>query len=199
MIYSVRGTLIASGVNFAVVECGGVGYKMSVSLNTATRLPQQNKEAMLYTYLYVREDAEELFGFYSQEELESFKLLIGISGVGPKAALSILSDMSPQKMAAAIAAGDAKAFTKASGVGMKLASRIALELKDKITTEDIVGTREEGGEVRADAGNIGEAVAALIALGYTASEATAAAAKYPADASVNDIIKGCLKDMSSFR
>ena len=201
MIYSVRGDLLESGVNYAVVECGGVGYYLSASANTIATLPRAGEEVKLYTYMNVREDAVELFGFHSKNELHSFKLLISISGVGPKAALSILSDMTPEKMTVAIAAGDARSFTQSAGVGMKTASRIVLELKDKITNEDLIPmSRSDGADIgRAATGNIGEATAALIALGYTAGEAASAASKYSPDTPVNEIIKGCLKDMSKFR
>ena len=130
MYYSVRGNVIHLGQNIAVVECGGVGYKCQTTINTLKNL-KLNAEAKLYTYLNVREDAMELFGFYTEEELSAFKTLIGVSGVGPKVGIAILSVLSPQQIALAIASDDLKSITMAPGVGKKLAQRIVLELKDK--------------------------------------------------------------------
>ena len=133
MIYSVRGRLAVKELGFAVVECGGVGYGCRTSYNTVAQLGEIGSEAMLYTYLYVREDVVELFGFATQQELSCFKLLISVSGVGPKAATAILSDVTPERFAFLVASGDSKAFTKTKGIGAKTAQRIVLELKDKIS------------------------------------------------------------------
>ena len=132
MIYSVTGTLVHTEPGAAVVDVGGVAFKCMTSMNTLRSLPRLSEKATLYTYLNVREDALDLFGFATKGELSCFKLLTAISGVGPKVGLAILSQLTPEDVAMAAAAGDAKRFTKASGVGPKLAQRIVLELKDKV-------------------------------------------------------------------
>ena len=197
MIYSVTGKLICVEPGFAVVEAGGVGYRCSTTTNTLTKLPGRGKEATLLTHLYLREDVLELFGFYTEEELRCFRLLIGVSGVGPKAALAILSVLTPQKLMLAIAAGDAKAV-KVPGVGPKLSQRIVLELRDKFSAEDLAGG---GGDLSfLAAGEIpsaqGEAVAALVSLGYSQTEAAAAIAKLDPALPVDGLIKGALKRLS---
>ena len=138
MIYSVTGKLVCVEPGFAVVEAAGVGYRCSTTTSTLAKLPPRGKEVTLLTHLYLREDLLELFGFYTEEELRCFRLLIGVSGVGPKAALAILSVLTPQKLMLAIAAGDAKAV-KVPGVGPKLSQRIVLELRDKFSPEDLSG------------------------------------------------------------
>ena len=124
MYYSVRDDLIHADPKMAVIECGGGGYKCHITMNTARQLPPVGQEAMLYTVLNVREDALELFGFASQGELTCFKQLTAVSGVGPKVGLAILSELSPERVALAVAAGDFKSLTKAQGVGAKLAQRM---------------------------------------------------------------------------
>ena len=196
MIYSLRGELAVKGPDFLVIDCGGVGYRCSATLNTLASLPAGG-EVFVYTYMLVREDAVELFGFANERELECFRLLIGVSGVGPKSALSVLSDMNPDKFALAIAAGDVKAFTKAQGVGAKTAQRILLELKDKITRDTV--SFAITGSAASDpiaAGSAAEAIAALAALGYSQSEAAAAVAKLDQSLSVNDMIKAALKALA---
>ncbi|MCH5301050.1 MAG: Holliday junction branch migration protein RuvA, partial [Ruminococcus sp.] len=131
MLYSVRGNLIHTEPNVAVVECGGVGFKCNTTMNTLKQI-KLNTEVTLYTYLNVREDAMELFGFSTNTELSTFKTLIGVSGVGPKVGLAILSVLTPNQVALAIASNDVKSITLAQGVGNKLAQRIVLELKDKL-------------------------------------------------------------------
>ena len=202
MIYSVTGKLICVEPGFAVVEAGGVGYRCSTTTNTLTKLPGRGKEATLLTHLYLREDVLELFGFYTEEELRCFRLLIGVSGVGPKAALAILSVLTPQKLMLAIAAGDAKAV-KVPGVGPKLSQRIVLELRDKFSAEDLAGgvTGGGGGDLSfLAAGEIpsaqGEAVAALVSLGYSQTEAAAAIATLDPALPVDGLIKGALKRLS---
>ncbi len=132
MLYSVRGTLVHLEPRMAVVECGGVGFRCQITMNTARQLPALGAEALLYTILNVREDAMELFGFADQSELRCFQQLTAVSGVGPKAAIAILSELSPDRIAVAVAGGDYKSLTRAQGVGPKLAQRIVLELKDKV-------------------------------------------------------------------
>ena len=169
MYYSVRGNVIHLGQNIAVVECGGVGYKCQTTINTLKNL-KLNAEAKLYTYLNVREDAMELFGFYTEEELSAFKTLIGVSGVGPKVGIAILSVLSPQQIALAIASDDLKSITMAPGVGKKLAQRIVLELKDKFKINTNSENVIKGAKTTATVGNIPKAIEALSVLGYTAAE-----------------------------
>lgn len=199
MLYSVRGTLIHRETNMAVVECGGVGYQCFVTLNTARQLPQLGSEVMLYTILNVREDAAELFGFADNNELACFKMLTSVNGVGPKAGLAILSELTPERVVLAIASGDYKALTRAQGVGPKLAQRIALELKDK------VGLPSAGGGIVTDSGapvggvnasgNAAEAVGALTMLGFTAGEASAAVAKLDSELSVEEMVRQALRTL----
>ena len=201
MIDSVTGNLIAVEPGCAVVEAAGVGYRCSTTTSTLAKLPPRGKEVTLLTHLYLREDLLELFGFYTEEELRCFRLLIGVSGVGPKAALAILSVLTPQKLMLAIAAGDAKAV-KVPGVGPKLSQRIVLELRDKFSAEDLAGGVTGGGGdlsflapaegPRAQ----GEAVAALVSLGYGQTEAAAAIAKLDPALPVDGLIKGALKRLS---
>ena len=201
MIYSVTGKLLLVEPGFAVVEAGGVGYRCSTTTSTLAKLPPRGQEVTLLTHLYLREDVLELFGFFTEEELRCFRLLIGVSGVGPKAALAILSTLTPQKLMLAIAAGDAKAV-KAPGVGPKLSQRIILELRDKFSTEDLTGgvAAAGGGGLSFLAGEDssaqGEAVAALVSLGYGQTEAAAAIAKLDASLAVDELIKGALKRLS---
>ena len=169
MYYSVRGNVIHLGQNIAVVECGGVGYKCQTTINTLKNL-KLNSEAKLYTYLNVREDAMELFGFYTEEELSAFKTLIGVSGVGPKVGIAILSVLSPQQIALAIASDDLKSITMAPGVGKKLAQRIVLELKDKFKINTNSESVIKGAKTTAAVGNIPKAIEALSVLGYTAAD-----------------------------
>ena len=132
MIYSVTGTLVHTEPGAAIVDVGGVAFRCMTSMNTLRCLPKLSEKTTLYTYLNVREDALDLFGFATKGELSCFRLLTTISGVGPKVGLAILSQLTPEDVALAAAAGDAKRFTKANGVGPKLAQRIVLELKDKV-------------------------------------------------------------------
>ena len=131
MFYSVRGKLIYSGKNFAVVECGGVGYRCYTSLTTQNQLPSINSEVMLYTHLLVREDAMELYGFSTLKELECFEMLITVSGVGAKMALAVLSVLPVERFVLAVASSDVTSISQAQGVGKKKAERIILDLKDK--------------------------------------------------------------------
>ena len=132
MYYSLRGTLLVKELGTVVVECGGVGYRVAVPAGSYARFPAVGEEAMVYTYLSVREDAMELFGFPTEAELTTYKMLVSVSGVGPKVGLAILSDLSADTAMTAIAAGDYKPLPAAAGVGPKVAQRIVLELKDKV-------------------------------------------------------------------
>lgn len=197
MYYSVRGKLIHTELGLAVIECGGVGYKCFVSMNTQRTLPRIGEEAMLYTHLNVREDAMDLFGFATNAELGCYKMLTNISGVGPKVGLAILSEMTPDTIAMAAAAGDSKAFARANGVGPKLAQRITLELKDKV--KGIFGTVGDDAPVINNASsNAAAAVQALGALGYSTSEAAAAVGKIDSGLKTEEIIRLALKALSKF-
>ena len=196
MIYSVRGNLILMDAGYAVVECGGVGYRVQTSITTQKQL-KLNTETMLYTYMNVREDAMELFGFATKGELSTFKMLIGITGVGPKVALAILSDLTSEQIAMCVSSGDSKTLTRANGVGPKLAQRIVLELKDKIKgVVDTAGFDVSKGSVIADTGNVPKAVAALAVLGYSAADVTPILSKLDPSMSVEAMIAATLKQMA---
>lgn len=199
MFYSLTGKVAHTEPGVAVIDVGGVAFKCAVSMSTLRALPRTGAEATLYTYLNVREDALDLYGFYTQLELNCYKLLTAISGVGPKAALSILSELSPEDVALSAAAGDAKRFTRANGVGVKLAQRIVLELKDKVKGLSFPGGGwedvEPGGP--SAAGNAAQAAEALVTLGYTPSEAAAAVARLDSQLPAEELIRLALKDFGS--
>ena len=197
MLYCVKGELIHLEPRMAVICCGGVGFRCQITMNTARQMPSIGSEAMLYTMMNVREDAIELFGFAEQNELTCFKQLTAISGVGPKVGISILSELSPERVALAVAAGDYKALTKAAGVGPKLAQRIVLELKDKVdglSAGNAAGGVDlpAGGAVSASS-NAAQAVQALTVLGFTAGEASAAVGKLDSALPVETLVRDSLK------
>ena len=168
MFYYLSGTVAEIEANLAVIDCGGVGYACSTTNYTLSQL-KKGERAKLYTYMNVREDAVDLFGFASQSELHSFKMLIGVSGVGPKAALSVLSSTTPGNLAMSVVVGDEKALMAAPGIGKKIAQRIILELKDKLANEQQSGSFEVGGisiPTVQQSSKTGEASAALAVLGY---------------------------------
>ncbi|MGM9636646.1 MAG: Holliday junction branch migration protein RuvA [Eubacteriales bacterium] len=175
MYYYISGTLALAALSTAVIDAGGVGYRLTISSHTLGKLSGKEGSAVkLYTYFSVREDAMELFGFATEEEKKAFEMLISVSGVGPKAALAILSVLTPERLASAVVSGDAKSIARANGVGAKTAARVVLELKDKIAKV----IRPEDGSVLPDpddapAGTsaLADAQAALMVLGYTRSEA----------------------------
>ncbi len=175
MLYHVRGELIYRDSSTAVVECGGVGYKTTVSLNTSESLAGKEGESVrLFTHLAVREDGIELFGFFRKEEMEAFRLLTSVSGIGPKAAMAILSLFTPERLAVAIVSEDARAIAKANGVGPKSAARVVLELKDKMKERaeisSVDGTDTPSVSPVALSGATAEAADALAVLGYNRSE-----------------------------
>lgn len=200
MLYSVRGTLIHREPSLAVVECGGVGYACRTTYATSAALGEIGSEARLYTYLYLREDALELFGFGDMQELNCFKLLIGVSGVGPKAALTILSDLEPARFMLTIAAGDSKVLTKSKGIGAKIAQRIVLELKDKIAKESF-GLAETATVPTASVaeGSVAEAISALMVLGYAQSEVMPILATLDPGLSSAELIRQTLKAIGSMK
>ncbi len=196
MLYCVKGELIHLEPRMAVISCGGVGFRCQITMNTARQMPPIGSEAMLYTIMNVREDAIELFGFAAQEELTCFKQLTAISGVGPKVGISILSELSPERVALAVASGDYKALTKAAGVGPKLAQRIVLELKDKVTGLSgggAVAMDTPSAGIASAAGNAAQAVQALTVLGFTAGEASAAVGKLDSSLPVETLVRDALK------
>ncbi|MBQ1431900.1 MAG: Holliday junction branch migration protein RuvA [Ruminococcus sp.] len=199
MIYSVRGKLIHTGTDLAVVECGGVGYACKTTFYTLQKIAG-SEEVMLYTHLAVRENDVDLFGFSTVEELECFKMLITVSGVGPKAAISILSGNSPSQFALTVATGDHKALTKCKGIGAKTAQRIVLELKDKIAKENSISVR--GNDTIASAVAAGsaaqEAMTALMVLGYSENEAAQAVGSPEPSLPVEEIVKKALVRLARF-
>lgn len=179
MYYYICGELVFRTVDAVAIDCGGVAYKLTVSSTTSAELSESiGTKVKLYTYMAVREDNIELFGFISNDELHVFKLLIGISGIGPKAAMSVLSVASPSKFMYYVCTEDIKALSKAPGVGAKTAARIVLELKDKIAKDFMSNEKDQKGlaiagltkEETAPKGKFSEATQALMALGYGKSE-----------------------------
>ena len=197
MFYYLNGTVAEITAGLAVIDCGGVGYACATTNYTLSQL-KKGERARLYTYLHVREDIFELYGFASQQELNSFKMLIGVSGVGPKAALAILSATTPQNLALSIVTEDEKALTAAQGIGKKIAQRIILELKDKLAKEQSSFTVQGGGAAPKPLGGSksGEAAAALAVLGYGSQEISTALKGIDMDAlPLEEIIRQALKKM----
>ena len=205
MFYYIKGKLDMLDPTFAVVDAGGVGYKLTISATTHDAMPAyrtvaEAPEVKLYTYMAVREDGVELFGFGTHEELSAFKMLTSVSGVGPKAAMSILSVFTPEKLALAVCTEDTKAISKANGVGAKTAARIVLELRDKLMKETpsevLVGktiTSIPSGAV--GKGKMGEAQDALTVLGYTRAEAMSALSGLDGSLELEELIKQALKKL----
>jgi Holliday junction DNA helicase RuvA len=195
----IKGRLEARGTDYIIVEAGGIGYKIFTSLATLEAAGQPGHEIKVFTYLYVREDVMSLFGFATQEELSTFELLLTVSGVGPKVALSLLSSVSPSKFGLAVITDDAKTLTRAPGVGAKMAQRIILELKDKIKKEQLAldtGTAVDMPAAAQQGSKLSEAVSALMVLGYSHIEASRAVASvYSDDLDLESIIKNALKGL----
>ncbi|WP_072525650.1 Holliday junction branch migration protein RuvA [Clostridium sp. Marseille-P3244] len=199
MITYVRGELAAIEEDRAVVDVGGVGYGVYMSGQALSLLPEPGNEVKLYTYLNVREDAMQLFGFLTRDDLEIFKLVIGVSGIGPKGGLNILSSLSPDELRFAVISGDAKTISSAPGIGKKTAEKLILELKDKINVESMLdhAAHEEKDRFQTEGGEADiqtEAVQALVALGYTSTESMRAVKKTsPECRTVEEILKEALK------
>lgn len=196
MFYYLNGIVAALDANLAVVDCGGVGYACFTTGYTLSQL-QVGKQQKLFTYCHIREDAFDIYGFSTKEELNCFLRLIGVSGVGPKAALAILSALTPSQFSLAVVTGDEKSLTMAQGVGKKMAQRIILELKDKVSDE-MQGTSASVSAVPAAvSGNkIAEATAALASLGYSQSEIGSALKGIDVEKlSVEDIVRSGLRAM----
>ncbi|MBE6539321.1 MAG: Holliday junction branch migration protein RuvA [Ruminococcaceae bacterium] len=198
MFYYLKGNLQFLFPDFAVIDAGGVGYKLTVSKNTFAYLsPLYGKTAMLFTYMAVREDAVELYGFGTEDELSAFKHLITVSGVGPKAAINVLSTFTADGLASVIASGDAKTLSKTPGVGLKTAQKIILELKDKISGEIVSSYPAESSFVTAASGGGSDAVDTLAVLGYTRAQAVAALKGIDPTLPLETIIGEALKKLAS--
>lgn len=202
MIHFIKGILDTVSENQIVVENQGIGFEIMVPLSVVSALPQTGNDVKIYTYMYVREDCQQLFGFLTKDELAMFKLLITVSGIGPKGALGILSVMDADALRFAILADDAVSIAKAPGIGRKTAGKLILELKDKMdfeqAVEGVLDKGAAGGAVSRDAGSAAnEAVQALVALGYTGAEAMKAVKKVDVtpDMTVEDILKAGLKNI----
>ena len=201
MFAYVNGFLEDATVDNAVIDVNGFGINVRISADTASRLPGIGEEVRLYTYTYVKEDAFLLYGFLSRSDLEMFKLCITVSGIGPKGALAILSVMDADALRFAIMSGDAKAISRAPGVGARTAQRLILELKDKLSIEDAFEQKlaKNDNPVQNKAkGAKNEAIEALVALGYSSSEALKAlnGIEITDDTDVEDILKAALKNMA---
>ena len=200
MFYYLDGTVAEILPGLAVIDCGGVGYACLTTNHTLSQL-RKGERSKLYTYLNVGESVFDLYGFASSKELESFRMLLGVSGVGPKAALAILSACTPEALALAVVSGDEKALTAAPGVGKKIAQRIILELKDKLARESAATGLDfsggSAGKVTPFTSKVGEAASALAVLGYSAQEAAAALKGLDTDAlSLEELIRQALKRMA---
>lgn len=202
MFSYIRGTLTEVLEEVAVVESGGIGWNIHVPLSVLDHLPRTGQEVKIYTSFQVREDAMTLYGFFSRQDQKMFEQLLAVSGVGPKAALGILSVLTPDALRLAIVSEDVKAITKAPGIGPKTAKRLILDLKDRIdANEQLLAAFGEPVEERREVGSIGgigrEATEALVALGYSLSEATRAVAKVEIQEKMTaeDVLKASLKHL----
>ena len=203
MIYCLTGKIVKKSMNAVVLSCGGVGYYAQCPASVAGALPGVGQETTIYTVMSVTENDVSLYGFATEEQQACFEMLTAVSGVGPKVGLAILSVMEPERVALAISAGDHKAFKAASGVGPKLAQRIVLELKDKvvkgfvdgISLEDVAGASAQTPAAQSSS----QAIAALVSLGYSQSEAALAVSKIDATLPVEEIIKLALRGMAAGR
>lgn len=199
MFYYIDGTVTVLEPNLAVVDCGGVGYALNASRNTVSHL-QLNKRAKLYTYLQVKEEIFELYGFYSLAEKRCFEMLISVSGVGPKAALSVLSSNTPEGVTMAILSGNEKALTAAQGIGKRIAQRVILELKDQMQKQsqalEMPAFAGTGVPVEGIKSKMADAASALAVLGYGGNEIAAALKGLDGtDMTLEDIIRAALKNM----
>ncbi len=192
MFEYISGTIAAKGDTYAVVDAGGIGYRLTMTANSLIRL-KTGEKTRVYTHLYISENIMELYGFASADEREMFRRLIGISGIGPKAAAAILSLYTPQSLAAAIVTEDEKAISKAPGIGKKTAGRIILELKDKLTDSELVPVTAAE-QPQSDAAS--EALEALLSLGYMRSEALTALSGLGEELPTEEMIRQALKKMA---
>lgn len=200
MIAFIRGELIETESERVVVDVGGVGYGVRMPGRSIAMLPALGNEVRIHTYLNIREDCMQLFGFLTRDELTVFKMVLAVSGVGPKYGLNLLSALSPDELRFAILANDVKAITKAQGIGKKMAEKIILELKDKFDMEDVLdqGTGADGAGFPSESEGIrAGAVQALVALGYSSAESVRAVKKVSTDTctAVEDVLKQALANM----
>lgn len=194
MYYYIKGEKVLTGDGFVVIDAGGVGYKIATSMSSLGQLADKGGVVTMYVQLIVREDSQELVGFTTNEELSMYKHLTSVSGVGPKAALAILSVSTPGEVALAVMTDDVKTITRASGVGPKLAKRVILELRDKLKNEDILPAEISAADISAPlSDSLTEAAAALTVLGYSANDAKAAVSKLDPSLSVEDLVREALK------
>lgn len=202
MISYIKGPLTEIDEDMIVVEAGSVGYNIRVPLSVIEGLPGIGREVQIYTYLQVREDAMSLYGFLTRQDLKMFRLLLGVSGIGPKGALGLLSAMRPDDLRLAVISGDAKAISRAPGIGSKTAQRLILDLKDKISVDQILTVPRQAAGGRGETAGLGdggrEAVEALIALGYSPAEATRAVSKVEIteDMTGEDVLKASLRHLA---
>lgn len=200
MISYIKGPLTAIFEDTVVVEAGSIGFDIHVPLTVLEKLPKIGETVTLYTYFQVREDAMTLYGFLNRQDLEMYRLLIAVNGIGPKAALGILSALRPDDLRMAIISGDAKAISRAPGVGAKTAQRVILDLKDRVRIEDIqVMDFAAPADSTVNMGHAGrEAIEALISLGYSALEASKAVKKVEItdEMSSEDVLKASLKHLA---
>ena len=201
MVSYVRGELVAIEEEKIIIDVNGVGFGIFMPAQSMNYLPMIGEEVRLHTYMNVREDAIQLFGFLTKDDLKVFKLVIGVSGIGPKGGLSILSQLSPDDLRFAVMANDAKAIAKAPGIGKKTAEKLIIELKDKLSIEDVLNkvSEADSATVTANASNEiqAEAVQALVALGYGNTESMKAVKKVKIDenTTVEEVLKLALKNM----
>lgn len=202
MFYSLTGKLVHYDEESIAIDCGGVAYLCTTTLSTLTAVKDKAKilgeTVTVYTHLNVRDNAVDLFGFSTKTELNCFKLLTTVSGIGPKVGISILSSMTPDQVMLSIAADDYKALTVAPGVGRKLAQRVVLELRDKVQNEDLVKavSGEETAVAAIGSGNITEAISALVVLGYSQTQAASALGGLSPETPIEELIKAALKKLA---
>ena len=199
MIAYISGALVSAGENYIVIDNHGMGYRIFVSGKFLEHIPAYGTQIKIYTHMYIREDELTLYGFHSEEELSVFRILIGISGVGPKVAMAILTALTIQELQLAVISEDAKTISKANGVGAKGASRIILELKDKLKMEDMMDAAYEKSIVQdtQDLNAARDAILALVNLGYSNSEAALAVKKIgdTSQMDIESILKAALKKL----
>ncbi|MCT4688382.1 Holliday junction branch migration protein RuvA [Vallitalea sp.] len=204
MISYIKGTLEFIGDDFIIIESGSIGYEIKISMSTIQNLPCISENIKMYTYLYVREDAMLLYGFMTRDDLEVFKKLITVNGIGPKGALGVLSTITPDELRFAIIADDVKTISRAPGIGKKTAQKLILELKDKLKLKDYsdsVGAEiEDNSQLALTSNAKNDAIAALVSLGYTSTEAIKAVRmlEIAETTTAEDIIKGALGKLASF-
>ena len=197
MFYSLTGSVVFTDESSVAISCSGVAFRCYTSFNTLCKIGSTGETVTLYTYLSVREDALDLFGFADTAELDCFKILIGVSGVGPKAALAILSRLTPDKLSQAVASGDVKAITAAQGVGPKIAQRIIVELKDKLAPFASGSSAVSFSDVSIpNVGSGNDAVDALMSLGYSRSQASLAVGKLDQSLPLDEMIKKALSGLA---